>query len=227
MTKKIAYRVRNWKDYNCSLINRGNLTIWFSEDAIKNWYQKPPENRKRGRAFIYSDTYIELALTIRTLFHLSLRATQGFLEGLVFMLGLDPQVSHYSQLSRRAGTLNIELNTLKNVGKNSTDLVKVISAPYFLATKLEAFKDRGKQDFLLSHDLEDIVSVIDGRPEIVNDISGASNNLKKYLASEFLTLMSNDRFLQALLEHLNYSAESEDRKKIVEKRMHALLALRK
>jgi len=123
MTKKIAYRVRNWKDYNRSLINRGNLTIWFSEDAVKNWYQKPQENKKRGRSFIYSDTYIELALTIRTLFHLPLRATQGFLEGFIFLLGLNLQVSHYSRLSRRAGTLDIKLNTLKNSEKRPTDLV--------------------------------------------------------------------------------------------------------
>jgi len=77
MSKKISYRVRNWKEYNRSLINRGNLTIWFSEDATKSWYQKPQKNKSRGRSFIYSDTYIELALTIRTLFHLSPRATQG------------------------------------------------------------------------------------------------------------------------------------------------------
>jgi hypothetical protein len=107
MAKKIAYRVRNWKDYNQSLINRGNLTIWFSEDAIKSWYQKPQKNKKRGRACLYSDAYIELALTARTLFCLPLRATQGFLEGLVLMLGLNLHVSHYSRLSRRAGKLNI------------------------------------------------------------------------------------------------------------------------
>ncbi|VVC76258.1 hypothetical protein AQUSIP_15670 [Aquicella siphonis] len=62
MAKKIAYRVRNWKDYNFSLINRGNLTIWFSEDAIKSWYQKPQKtkgmrlfilmNRRRARPFL-------------------------------------------------------------------------------------------------------------------------------------------------------------------------------
>lgn len=123
MAKKIAYRVRNWKDYNRSLINRGNLTIWFSEDAIASWYQKPQKNKKRGRSCIYSDAYIELALTVRTLFHLPLRATQGFLEGLVFMLGLNLRVSHYSRLSRRAGALEIQLNTLKNSGKTPTDLV--------------------------------------------------------------------------------------------------------
>lgn len=123
MTKKIAYRVRNWKSYNRSLINRGNLTIWFSEEAVKNWYQKPEETKKRGRSFIYSDTYIELALTIRTLFHLPLRATQGFLEGLVFLLGLNLTISHYSRLSRRAGTLDIQLNRLKKWVKKPTDLV--------------------------------------------------------------------------------------------------------
>lgn len=123
MEKKIAYRVRNWKDYNRSLINRGNLTIWFSEDAIKSWYQKPHKNKNRGRSFLYSDAYIELALTIRTLFHLPLRATQGFLEGLVFLLGLNLKISHYSRLSRRASTLDLKLNTLKNAGKTPTDLV--------------------------------------------------------------------------------------------------------
>lgn len=110
---------------------------------------------------------------------------------------------------------------------NASISIKVISAPYFLATKLEAFKDRGKQDFLLSHDLEDIISVVDGRPEIVNDVSNAPDNLKEYLAFEFLTLMNNEQFLQALPGHLNYSNESESRKKIVEERMHAIIALRK
>ena len=57
MPKKIAYRVRSWKDYNRSLINRGNLTIWFSEDAIASWYQKPQKIKKRGRSCIYSDAY--------------------------------------------------------------------------------------------------------------------------------------------------------------------------
>lgn len=123
MAKKISYRVRNWKDYNRSLINRGNLTIWFSEDAIKTWYQKPQKNKKRGRSFIYSDAYIELALTLRTLFRFSLRATQGFLEGLVFLLGLNLQVSHYSRLSRRAADLDVQLTKLKKVGKSPTDLV--------------------------------------------------------------------------------------------------------
>ena len=105
--------------------------------------------------------------------------------------------------------------------------IKILSAPYFLATKLEAFRDRGKQDFLLSHDLEDIVSLIDGRPEIVNDVLVAPDNLKQYLSIEFTSLMNNDQFLQALPGHLNYSQESESRKKIVEGRMRAIMDMGK
>jgi len=101
--------------------------------------------------------------------------------------------------------------------------VKIISAPYFLATKLEAFKDRGKQDFLLSHDLEDIVSLIDGRPEIVSDVTTVPGDLKQYLASEFALLMNNPQFLQALPGHLNYSQESESREKIVKERISAIV----
>ncbi|WP_454781686.1 hypothetical protein [Legionella sp. WA2022007384] len=111
------------------------------------------------------------------------------------------------------------------IDKNITDKlnIKIVSAPYFLATKLEAFKDRGNQDFLLSHDLEDIIALIDGRPEISQDVLTSAENLKKYLSLEFTSLMNNDQFLQALPGHLNYSQEFERRKQIVEQRIHAII----
>lgn len=108
---------------------------------------------------------------------------------------------------------------------NDSINIKIISAPYFLATKLEAFKERGKQDFLLSHDLEDIISLIDGRPEIINDVSLVSDGLKQYLSSEFSSFFNNHEFIQALPGHLNYSSELESRKKIVQERIHAIIAL--
>jgi hypothetical protein len=118
-------------------------------------------------------------------------------------------------------------NNAVNKNINDTMTIKVISAPYFLATKLEAFKDRGKQDFLLSHDLEDIIAVIDGRPEIIGDVSEAENNLKEYLSTEFNTLINNLQFMQALPGHLNYSSESEGRKNIVEQRIKEIVELGK
>jgi predicted nucleotidyltransferase len=108
---------------------------------------------------------------------------------------------------------------------NDSLSIKIISAPFFLATKLEAFKDRGNQDFLLSHDLEDIIAVIDGRPEIVDDITVSALNLKEYLSTEFNTLANNSQFMHALPGHLNYSSESEERKKIVEERINAIIEL--
>lgn len=123
MPKKITYRVRNWKDYNRSLVNRGNLTLWFSNEAIKRWYEKPSKQKKRGRNRTYSDRLIELALTLRSLFNLTLRGTQGFLTGLVKMLGRHLKVPHYSRLSRRGSTLNISLKRFAQTGKQATDIV--------------------------------------------------------------------------------------------------------
>lgn len=106
---KVAYKIRNWKHYNRALINRGNLTLWVSEDAIQSWYAASPKAPVPGRPFTYSDVCIELALTLRTLFRFPLRATQGFLEGLIQLMKLDLKVPCYSQLSRRAGELRIAL----------------------------------------------------------------------------------------------------------------------
>nr|WP_302473961.1 hypothetical protein [Legionella sp. PL877] len=103
--------------------------------------------------------------------------------------------------------------------------IKVISAPYFLATKLEAFKGRGNQDFLLSHDLEDIISLVDGRSEIVEDVSQASQSVRQYLSQEFSLFMNNENFLQALPGHLNYSNEIFVREKIVKERINAIIEL--
>lgn len=104
-------------------------------------------------------------------------------------------------------------------------IIKIISAPYFLATKLEAFKDRGGNDYILSYDLEDIISVLDGRTEIVEEIAKVSDDLKEYLSSEFSFLIRNQFFMQALPGHVNYTHESEYRKIIVEERIKKIINL--
>ncbi len=71
------YKVTNWKEYNESLVNRGDITIWFSEDALDSW-EHPNDATKVGRPFVYSETAIECLLTIRELFKLPYRQTEGF-----------------------------------------------------------------------------------------------------------------------------------------------------
>lgn len=76
--------------------------------------------------------------------------------------------------------------------------IRLITAPYFLATKLDAFEDRGRGDYLESHDLEDVLSVIDGRPEIVSEVAAAPAPLRNYVAGVFARLTSDAGFLNAL-----------------------------
>jgi IS5 family transposase len=115
MTKQTEtkYHIRNWKEYNKALIQRGSITLWFSEESIKNWNDTSLKKSK-GRPRIYSDEAILCALLIRTVYHLPLRALQGFLFSLILSLGLKLLVPSYSQICRRARDLQRELKKLSN-----------------------------------------------------------------------------------------------------------------
>lgn len=73
-----------------------------------------------------------------------------------------------------------------------------IPASIFIATKLEAFGSRGESDFMLSHDIEDAVTVIDGRENIVTEIETAPGEIRNFLSKRFELLMKDDRFDEAL-----------------------------
>lgn len=72
--------------------------------------------------------------------------------------------------------------------------VRVVDAPHFLATKLEAFKSRGEGDLIASHDMEDVLSVIDGRPELTTEIQAAPQDLQAYLKEEFTRILQDPNF---------------------------------
>jgi hypothetical protein len=81
--------------------------VWFSEDAIAAW--TPPGNGRRGGQQRYSDLAIETALTLRVVFHLPLRQTEGFLGSLLHVMGLDCRAPDHTTLSRRGRKLDIAL----------------------------------------------------------------------------------------------------------------------
>lgn len=89
--------------------------------------------------------------------------------------------------------------------------IALIAAPVFIGTKLEAFHDRGGGDFLVSHDLEDIVTVVDGRPTLTGEVEAAPADLRAYLKKQFRELSSTDDFLDALAGHLPGDAASQAR----------------
>lgn len=115
MPRMVSYRVKNWKQYNRSLINRGNITIWFDEESLNSWSSNKL-HVGRGRPEEYSDSAIECCLVIRSLFHLPLRATQGFVEGMIQLLDLTIEAPDYSLLCKRAENLKINLKSLPQKG---------------------------------------------------------------------------------------------------------------
>src|SRR5688572_794635 len=102
---KTAYRVKNWAEYDQVLRNRGDITLWISQDAIDVW--TPPQTGKRGAQPVYSDLAIETALSLRLLYSLALRQTEGFLSSLLRLMDLDLPCPDHTTLSRRNATVEI------------------------------------------------------------------------------------------------------------------------
>jgi len=114
MAAKSLYRVRNWSEYNKALVRRGDLTVWVEEDSLKSWKALPTGHS--GQPFLYSETAIECCLTLRSIFHLPLRATQGFLFSLFKLMEVELPVPNYSTLSRRAEGLDVDLEAFPSQG---------------------------------------------------------------------------------------------------------------
>ena len=96
---KSRYRIRNWPEYEAGLRRRGDLTVWLSDAALDAW--RAPASGKPGGQRTYSDLAIEAALTIRMVFDLPLRQTEGFLRSLADLLGLELPIPDHTTLSRR------------------------------------------------------------------------------------------------------------------------------
>jgi hypothetical protein len=109
MAKKTScYRVTNWREYNESLVRRGDVTLWFSADALSSW-EHANEERKVGRPFTYSDGAIECLLTLRELFRLPYRQTEGLGRALVKLMDVDVAIPDFTSLAKRAAKLGVSL----------------------------------------------------------------------------------------------------------------------
>src|ERR687884_1554370 len=102
---RAKYRVTNWSAYEAGLRQRGSLTVWFTSDAVEAW--RAAARTTPGGQPRYSAVAIETALTLRAIFRLAFRQTEGLIGSLVQLLGLDLRVPDHSTLSRRATTLTV------------------------------------------------------------------------------------------------------------------------
>ena len=106
---KKQYRVTNWREYNTSLRNRGDLTIWISSDVQNHWVA--PRCGSRGGQRQYTDLAITLCLTLGMVYKLPLRQTQGFMRSISKLMQLEVSVPDFSTLSRRRKGLNLPMAT--------------------------------------------------------------------------------------------------------------------
>mgnify|MGYP001797374800 CR=1 FL=1 len=105
---KAQYQLKNWSKYDSSLKQRGSLTFWLSPEAIEQWLN-PEKTGRKGASNTYSNVAIELMATLSLLFRLPGRQTEGFIESIFAMMGVDLPVPDHTTLSRRLGKLNINI----------------------------------------------------------------------------------------------------------------------
>ena len=103
--------------------------------------------------------------------------------------------------------------------------IRLVTAPFFLATKIEAFQSRGAGDYIASHDMEDIISLLDGRPEIVDEVGAAREEVRAFLSQRFRDFLLNREFLDALPGHLMPDQASQQRIPMLMGRIKALAEL--
>jgi hypothetical protein len=103
---------------------------------------------------------------------------------------------------------------------------RIVAPALFMATKLEAFHGRGGDDLVASHDLEDIITVVDGRPAMVDDVAAASDDVRAYIAAEIRALLDNRDFNEALAGFLLPDSASQARRGMIEGRLRAISSSR-
>lgn len=104
---KPLYRVKNWSDYDKALVQRGSITIWLTDDFEKEW--RHTGEKQRGSQFDYSDQAILVMLTVKEVFHLTNRQTEGFMRSLFALMKVNLPVPDHSTLSKRGKDLKVNL----------------------------------------------------------------------------------------------------------------------
>ena len=180
MTKKTKV---NWAAYDKSLIERGSITFWLSDEAIESWYAKP--TGKKGAQPVYTDLAIESSLSLRLVFKQALRQTEGLVNSIFKIMAVDLSSPDHSTLSKRGAVIPIKsacatpTNEPLNIVIDSTGL-KIFGAGEWSETKHGLKKRRQWRKLHLTVDsstLEIIESSL--TDNTVGDSTEAINQLEK------------------------------------------------
>ncbi|MEW8525738.1 MAG: hypothetical protein AB2552_22105 [Candidatus Thiodiazotropha endolucinida] len=139
-------------------------------------------------------------------------------EVILDVMPTDSRILGFGNRWYESALKHAEVTTLPS-GRN----IRIVTAPYFLSTKMEAFDGRGRGDYLLSHDIEDMIAVLEGRPEIVNEVQTADQELIENVRARFAQLLSDYRFIAALSGHMPGDQASQARVGLVRDRIEAIV----
>lgn len=124
--KKHTYRQRNYSDYNNALKNRGRIDVWISDDVLDCWQDDERIHDGSGSSTKYPNSTIEACHYLRMVFKLPLRQSQGFIENILDMLGLQTlQCPDYTLLSKRLNTLGFSTPKFKKDDPLDDDIVAI------------------------------------------------------------------------------------------------------
>jgi hypothetical protein len=126
-SKKATYRVRNWAEYNRSLVSRGSITVWMDEEVIATWHPESAGKRQRGGQPKYSDGAIACLLMFKAVYGLPYRQTIGFAQSIFELLDAEVEMPDYTLLCKRSTDLAVDLaashtNEPKHIVVDSTGL---------------------------------------------------------------------------------------------------------
>lgn len=154
-TKKKRYRISNWKEYNQSLVNRGNINLWIDDNLEERWYSQ--KTNEPGRQEIYSDFAIEMTLTLGKVFNQRLRQATGLVRSIFKSMKIDLPVPDYSTLSRRAGNIKVNISIISKKTVNfivDSSGLKVYGEGEWKVRKHGYTKRRTWRKFHISIDLD-------------------------------------------------------------------------
>ena len=137
----------------------------------------------------------------------------------VDVMPIDPAILGFSNVWYPSGITAVE------EVRSGDILMRIVDAPHFVATKLEAFGSRGEGDFY-HHDIEDVLAVIDGRGTLLDELGRAPKDLRSFVAFEIATLLDDARFVEALPGHLPGDSANQARLPMLLSRLRAIAALR-
>jgi predicted nucleotidyltransferase len=180
-------------------------------------------------AIIVATTYGKFALIEEQLrkcnFHHDTSEGAPICRWIIDGIKVDLMPTEESVLNMKSRWFKESIETAIDIPMEGGLVAKVVAAPYFLATKLEAFRDRGRSDFIMSTDLEDIIAVVNGRPELATEIAQVAPNLRQYLINAFKELLNTPDFVEAIYSHLPLDQSNQERLKIVSQRLEAIARL--